>query len=516
MSKGESDKRYKEAVKDKDMQESLLNPQAVGGEGNTAAATKANTKSDDGKVNPPGSTAGKREELLIQALARQKSYNESQAFHCRCAKFLVYSIIFLAVVTTSLSVQDESIFAKPFLKHVVLILPILTTFLTSLDTSYSPLGKYYTLREASARLQSQIFRFCTRVQTEEDKENKPGPEYESWRYVHFTDELNKIHNLLGDGYMQEHAMHDVNPEEIRIELKHKSIWGFLFEKSQKYSLVQKFVDLHEGLKQRWASWENVRGMTTCQRCTYGWRRYFPKPTQQRYECMQVFTGDDYVEARVRKMKQVLAYQSIWQERTRAFFKILILVAAMWNSILAAFGYIVCLPILISISAGLQALLNFERSDFEFKQINSTRMDLANIDLWWSSLTDKDKGEPKQIYKLVNDSETAILACFSSPVTSSTNMVKEIVEGYKDDVEHQQKANAAVLARAIRPSHPGLPAMERPVVEEIQDDVEHQQKANAGKLKGADGTKVNAVLARAIRPSHPGLPAMEQPEHVQRV
>ena len=106
-----------------------------------------------------------------------------------------------------------------------------------------------------------------------------------------------------------------------------------------------------------------------------------------------------------------------------------------GTFLAAIKWDVWIAVSNAVAASILSFLEFQRLDSTLTGYNQTATNLENIVCWWHALTEKEKNDPKNIEKLVENSEKVIRS-------ETTGWVQEMKDAMADLYKIDEEARKA--------------------------------------------------------------------------
>ena len=123
----------------------------------------------------------------------------------------------------------------------------------------------------------------------------------------------------------------------------------------------------------------------------------------------ILTPRSYLAERLEEQRQYYQRQIMVLSRTVTRFWVLIILAGLVGSALAAFGFELWIAVTAASTAALIAYLQYLNAEQLLVGYNKAAAELTNVGIWWSALSADEERDPRSFDRLVELTETILAA-----------------------------------------------------------------------------------------------------------
>ena len=160
-----------------------------------------------------------------------------------------------------------------------------------------------------------------------------------------------------------------------------------------------------------------------------------------------------------------------------------------GTFLAAMKWDVWIAVSNAIAASILSFLEFRRFDATLIGYNQTAMNLQNILYWWNALTEKEKNDPKNIEKLVENSEKVIRSETTGWVQEMKDAMADLYKMDEDrlakEAEDAKKAKEAEDAKKAKEAEDAKKAKEAEDAKKAEETEKNGDKKVDGETKSVN-------------------------------
>jgi len=320
--------------------------------------------------------------ILQQAWSLFSQYDLNAGLQQSLYRKMQFYILLLGIVVTILvlseSYFDKNIWFAPWLKNLIIIIPIAISTLVAISTFFRFGNKWVNLRTAAETLKSEIYQFRTTVGKYSPKpisDNQPITKPEDVLF-------NQIQTISTQLMGTEVALSSLRKYEGKIP---PTMFGADKSQDDGYSTL---------------------------------------------------TSDNYVNAR---LEPQISY---YQKRTKKMYRnlmvlqILILIGGGVGTFIAAIGLELWVALTATFVSVFTIYLQYNQIENTLIKYNQSLNGLNNIQVWWASLTDNERNDIKNRDKLVNATEQILMMEHQVWVQNMKQAVSKIHKIEEEKTSHK--------------------------------------------------------------------------------